>query len=240
VAENVETVTRVTNLSWAHHREVAALEPVEQEAFLAKAVEHNWSTRDLKQAVRLFKTALRIGKHANEADDLADTGVYQVLYVDPPWQYEYAESSTRAIENNYPTMTLDEIKALEVPAAPDAVLFLWATSPKLSESIEVMEAWGFEYRTCMVWVKDQIGMGYYARQRHELLLIGKRGELPVPPPSDRPDSVVEAPRTEHSAKPERFAELIEDMYPDFSKAELFCRGEPRDGWFGWGNQAVNA
>ncbi len=62
-------------------------------------------------------------------------------------------------------------------AADDSVLFMWATSPKLREAMQVVEAWGFDYKTCMVWVKDKIGMGYYARQQHELLLIAKRGDI---------------------------------------------------------------
>ena len=109
-------------------------------------------------------------------------------------------------------MTLDEIKALTIPSADDAVIFLWVTSPKLAEGLEVMDAWGFSYRTSMVWVKDRIGMGYYARQQHEFLLIGRRGSLPVPDPEDRPASVVTAARGEHSAKPDEFYDLIERMY----------------------------
>jgi N6-adenosine-specific RNA methylase IME4 len=115
-------------------------------------------------------------------------------------------------------------------------MFMWATSPLLPLALEVMEAWGFSYRTCMVWVKDKIGMGYYARQRHELLLIGRRGNLPVPEPANRPDSVHQAPRTEHSKKPHLFYDLIEAMYPHMPKVELFAR-RPREGWAAWGNQA---
>ena len=86
-----------------------------------------------------------------------------------------------------------------------------------------MAAWGFEYRTALVWVKDQIGMGYHVRQRHELLRIGKRGELPVPAPADRPDSVIAAPRGRHSEKPEIVYALIERMYPHLARVELFAR-----------------
>jgi N6-adenosine-specific RNA methylase IME4 len=88
----------------------------------------------------------------------------------------------------------------------------------------------------MVWVKDRIGMGYYARQRHELLLIGRRGDIAVPDPEDRPDSVIEAPRLEHSAKPEEAYAAIVRMYPDLPRIELFARGA-RDGWAVWGNEA---
>lgn len=173
------------------------------------------------------------------ASDLPTGQLYPVIYADPPWRYEHVKTENRAIENQYPTMDLDEICALDVSglATEDAVLFLWATSPKLAESMRVVESWGFTYRTCMVWVKDQIGMGYYARQQHELLLIAARGELPTPEPANRPSSVVNAPRAEHSAKPNVFYALIERMYPDIPKIELFSRA-PREGWAAWGNQVA--
>ncbi len=241
VSSRIEASRRREVLSFSHHKEVAALDPADQDDLLDLAEKEAWTRDDLRQAVRRLKTAKRIGKAAGEAADLSASGVFQVLYVDPPWRYEDAEP-TRAIENNYPTMTLDEIKALEPPAADDSVLLMWATSPKLAEALEVVEAWGFEYRTCMAWVKadpetgkQHVGMGYYARQQHELLLIAKRGDLPVPAENTRPPSVVTAPRTQHSAKPERFYELIEAMYPDFTRVEMFARLN-RTGWHAWGNQ----
>ena len=164
------------------------------------------------------------------------TGRYGVVYADPPWRYEHAEADNREIENQYPTMGLDEIKALDVPAADDCVLFLWATSPKLAEAMDVVEAWGFSYRTCAVWVKDRIGMGYYFRQRHELLLVAARGRPGTPATADRVDSVFEAPRGTHSAKPVSVREAIEVMYPGHPKIELFAREAPA-GWAVWGHEA---
>jgi N6-adenosine-specific RNA methylase IME4 len=105
--------------------------------------------------------------------------------------------------------------------------------------MKVIESWGFTYRTCMVWVKDKIGMGYYARQQHELLLIAMKGSPRVPAPKNRPSSVVNAPRSAHSKKPDLFYELIERMYPRARKVELFCRS-PRDGWTAWGNEIRGA
>jgi len=165
-------------------------------------------------------------------------GTYPVIYADPPWRYDVVESESRAIENHYPTMSNEDIYALPIQplCTDDAVLFLWATSPKLAEAMQVVAAWGFNYKTCMVWVKDKIGMGYYARQQHELLLIATRGAPPTPAPADRPSSVVNATRDAHSAKPTEFYELIERMYPGLPKIELFCRS-PRDGWSAWGNQS---
>lgn len=195
------------------------------------------------EAIKQHQKEKRQEAKAQEVAKIAETpvldldliGTYDVVYCDPPWRYEQAEP-TRAIENHYPTMSLDELKAMIVPGAPDSVLFMWATSPKLAEALELMVAWGYEYRTNLVWVKHAIGMGYYARQRHELLLIGRRGRLPVPDPEDRPDSVIEAPRTRHSAKPDEGYEVIERMYPTRSRVELFAR-QRRDGWASWGNQA---
>ncbi len=195
---------------------------------------------EAKKQIRQREKAERVAEIASrEPAPLQAEGTFSVLYVDPPWRYEHAEP-TRAIENHYPTMSLDEIKAMDVPADDDAVLFLWAPSPKLAEAMQVLDAWGFGYRTCMVWVKDRIGMGYYARQRHELLLIAKRGNFPVPDPEDRPDSVIEAALGQHSAKPDVVYEVIERMYPTVErKVELFAR-RPRDGWAAWGNQAAVA
>ncbi|MDD3586197.1 MAG: MT-A70 family methyltransferase [Thermoguttaceae bacterium] len=164
-------------------------------------------------------------------------GTFAVIYADPPWQYDSSESDSRAIENQYPTMTLDEIGSLDVPgiAHDDAVLFLWTTSPKLQEAFQVLDAWGFTYRTCAVWDKEKMGMGYYFRQQHELLLVATKGKLPTPLPETRPPSVIRFPRGEHSQKPDVVYLMIEEMYPDLPKIELFCRS-PREGWTAWGNQ----
>ena len=117
----------------------------------------------------------------------------------------------------------------------DAILFLWVTTPMLKKGLRVLEAWGFDYRTAMVWVKPSIGPGQWVRQRHEHLLIGVKGKIPTPEGSNRPDSVIEAPRHEHSKKPDIVYEIIEEMYPKLPKVELFSR-QSRDGWVVWGNE----
>jgi len=162
-----------------------------------------------------------------------------VLLADPPWQYEHCEDEDgRAIERQYPTLSLDKICAwpIDKVCTADAVLFLWVTTPKLAEGLRVVESWGFTYRTGAVWIKDRIGMGYYFRQRHELLLVATRGSVATPAPSDRPDSVIEAKRLKHSAKPGVLYEMIERMYPRLTKGELFAR-QAREGWLRWGFEA---
>jgi N6-adenosine-specific RNA methylase IME4 len=133
-------------------------------------------------------------------------------------------------------MTTEAIKALRVPAADDCVLFLWATVPMLPEAIDVMKAWGFTYKSAIAWVKDKAGTGYWVRGQCELLLIGTRGNVPVPVPGEQPPAIIEAPRGRHSEKPAIFAEHIERLFPNTPKLEMFAR-KARPGWDVWGNEA---
>lgn len=225
-----------TGRTYANHkRTLAKAERVAPDT-VAKAERGEVTMREVAKAVRQAEKAERVQQIQSRPPASLDGGPWPVIYADPPWRYDDAEP-TRAIENHYPTMTVEAICGLTPPAADDAVLFLWATSPKLVEAMAVMNAWGFTYRTCMVWVKDRIGMGYYARQRHELLLIGRRGKLPTPEPSLRPDSVVEAPLGRHSEKPAIVAETIVSMYPHLPRVEMFARTS-RDGWDVWGNEVA--
>jgi len=163
------------------------------------------------------------------------TDQYNVIYADPPWKYEFTMTYSRDITNHYPVMDLEEIKTLKVPSSKDAILFLWTTVTKLEESLEVLNAWGFTYRTHMVWVKDKIGMGYWFRGKHELLLLGVKGSFRTPDSSILRPSVIEAPRTEHSAKPHAIYEIIESYFPDGKYLELFSRNK-RENWTMWGNE----
>jgi len=164
---------------------------------------------------------------------------YGVVYADPPWSFKPYSVETgmdRAADNHYPTMDTAAIRALEVPAADDAVLFLWATSPMLLEALEVLLAWGFVYKSHFVWEKDKIGTGYWNRNKHELLLVGTRGSIPAPAPGEQYESLIKAPRGAHSAKPFTFREMIEEMFPTLPRIELFAR-ERFEGWDAWGNEA---
>lgn len=223
-------VSKFHSLQW---RRMAQVDEQDFELWVKELLE----TGDMSGAGLLRLWASLNGSDPANTPPLPD-GKFSLIYGDPPWKYEHAKSENRAIETNYQTMTLDEICGLRVLgiAADDCVLFLWATSPKLAEAMEVIESWGFTYRTCMVWVKDKIGMGYYARQQHELLLIAARGSLPVPLPKNRPSSIIEAPRLRHSEKPKEIYKLIETMYPKSAKIELFSRA-PQDGWETWGHES---
>jgi len=161
---------------------------------------------------------------------------YDVIYADPPWRYDSGTTTPkRQIEKHYPTMELNDIKELEIPIANNAVLFLWTPAPKLQEALEVLNSWGFNYRSCAVWDKENLGMGHWFRIQHELLLVGRKGSMPVPTPSARPRSVIRQKRTKHSEKPPIVHQIIEAMYPEGRYLELFARKE-YPGWATWGNE----
>lgn len=155
---------------------------------------------------------------------------------DPPWRYDFAETDNRQIENQYPSATVEEICDMAPKTQPDAVLFLWATVAKLTEAFEVMDAWGFEYKTSAVWDKEKIGMGYWFRGQHELLLVGTKGKFSPPEQEARVSSVFREPRGKHSAKPSCVYEWIEKAFPAAVKLEMFCRN-PRAGWQVQGNES---
>jgi len=167
-----------------------------------------------------------------------DTGgkLYGVLLIDLPWYYETWSDRVRgrSAENHYRTLPLEQIKALRIPAAKDAALYLWAINSMLDIAIDVLRHdLGFTYKSKMTWVKPSVGLGKCFRNRDEILLYGTRGRLPRL--AYRPDSVIEAPRGRHSEKPAAFAEAIEKMYPTLSRIELFARVR-REGWDSWGDQ----
>ena len=120
------------------------------------------------------------------------------------------------------------------------MLFLWVVNSMLAEGLDVLTWWGFEFQTHFVWVKDQFGLGHWNRTQHELLLIGRRGRFHLPKTDRRASSVIQGKRGRHSEKPESSYELIERMFPEGKKLELFRRGPARPGWDSWGNQAEPA
>ena len=164
----------------------------------------------------------------------AACSAFGVIYADPPWRYENGTPG-REIERHYPTMSDEEICALQVPAAKDAILYLWAVAPRLDAGFRVMEAWGFRYKTCAVWDKVKVGMGFWWRGQHEILMVGTRGNVSPPPQPLRKPSVIRCPRGRHSAKPEQVRDWIAEWYPDVPRLEIFSRLK-RPGWEVFGNQ----
>lgn len=167
-------------------------------------------------------------------DGLVDSGQqFGVIYADPPWQY--GNQGTRAAtDNHYPTMPLDDICALPVQslAAEQSHLHLWTTNAFLFDAQRVIEAWGFTYKSVLVWVKPQMGIGNYWRVSHEFLLLGVRGGCSFRERNHM--SWLETERTKHSAKPEQVRTMIESVSPE-PRLEMFAR-VATPGWTVWGNE----
>lgn len=175
-------------------------------------------------------------------DIFTTTNRYGIIYADPPWSYQDKKKNRGGAEKHYRTMKLEDLKALPVPklCADDSILFMWATFPKLEEALELMEAWGFKYRTVgFTWVKRNKrvpswfwGMGSWTRSNAEVCLIGIKGK---PQRIGKGvHSVLDSPLRGHSQKPEEARERILELMGDLPRIELFSR-EHVDGWSSWGH-----
>jgi N6-adenosine-specific RNA methylase IME4 len=185
---------------------------------------------------RILKTAKQI--HPSEPVRTNAQGVYGALVIDPPWRY--SNVATRgAAEDHYPTMSIPELLKLPEVCGPlaesiDSHAYLWTTAGMLREAFDLLRAWGYTYKTNLVWVKPQIGMGNYFRISHEHILFGVRGTSGRT--RDRSlRSWFEAPRERHSRKPLAFYDLVEKASPG-PYLDVFAR-DRRFGWDVWGNEA---
>jgi N6-adenosine-specific RNA methylase IME4 len=157
---------------------------------------------------------------------------YCTILADPPW--DILQSGPRGANQHYPLMSVTDICALQVAglAEEDAHLWLWVTNAGLHAGKQVMEAWGFSYRSCLTWIKPRIGLGTYLRNQTEHLLLGVRGTAPIRFRAQ--GSWFYAPVQEHSRKPEEQYAIIERCSPG-PYLELFARRRHL-GWHVWGNE----
>lgn len=173
---------------------------------------------------------------------------FKTILADPPWQFQNRTGKMAPEHkrlNRYPTMRLEEIKALPVNevAQENSHLYLWVPNALLPEGLEVMKAWGFQYKTNIIWEKvrkdggpDGRGVGFYFRNVTEMLLFGVRGaNIRTLSPARTQVNLIRSQKREHSRKPDEMIKLIEACSPG-PYLELFARGE-REGWTLWGNQA---
>jgi N6-adenosine-specific RNA methylase IME4 len=239
VAESIEFSTRVENVSWSHHRLVAALDKEEQARWLARAEKNKWSVKDLKHHITKQKRDDKHRSIAGAAVASSVKGSFPLIYADPPWVFDtYSwKGKENSPDKHYPTLDDEAIMAFEVDgravpdlAYKDAALYLWCTSSNIVRALAVMEAWGFAYKTHAVWDKERTGMGYVFLNQHEVLLYGTRGGIPAPLAIR--SSIFKYPRQEHSKKPDEVRLALEEMYPHFdepTRIEMFARG-PVEGW----------
>lgn len=236
-------------LSYSHHAILQGLDQEKAEARLDLAeritIETGKapSTREFTQLVKRDRRETRevaLAASTAKASEILGEQLYSVILADPPWRFEVRSRETgldRAAANHYPVMTTDDIAAMEIPAAKNCILFLWATNPMLRDALRVMEAWGFEYKANVAWIKPNGGTGYWFSSAHELLLLGVRGEVPAPAPGLQRLSWFQANRGRHSEKPDCVYTIIEGMFPNQPKLEMFSRKE-REGWSRHGNELL--
>lgn len=232
------------SLTESHRCELLARVPAEQfDAYIAlasaagKAVTADEVVRQVVKRGRRATVSEAAESPTMQTHDLAALTAqgmkFGTVLADPPWRY--GNQSTRgATSDHYVGMSVDEIAALPIAslAADRAHLHLWTTNAFLFDAPRIMAAWGFDYRSCFVWVKPSIGMGNYWRVSHEFLLLGVRGSCPFADRSLR--SWGEFSRGAHSAKPEEIRHLIEKASPG-PRLELFGR-RCAPGWVVWGNE----
>ena len=173
---------------------------------------------------------------------------FSTIYSDPPWRFQNRTGKVAPEHkrlNRYDTMDLEAIKAMPVSqiAADKSHLYLWVPNALLPDGLEVMKAWGFEYKGNIVWEKvrkdgqpDGRGVGFYFRNVTEILLFGIRGENNrTLAPARSQVNLIRTQKREHSRKPDEIIPIIENCSPG-PFIELFARGD-REGWAMWGNQA---
>lgn len=178
---------------------------------------------------------------------------YDIIYADPPWQYNTYDLEKRKAsgattsglaQHHYNVMTLADIKKLPISSISkkDSVLCMWTTYPCLPEALEVIDAWGFKYTTCLfTWVKTNrksggyfMGLGHYTRANAEICLFAKRGKG-LKRVVSNVSQIVESPLTEHSKKPDEVADRIKTLFGEKNRIELFARRE-YPGFDCWGNE----
>ena len=231
VSSGTLDVANATGLAKLEVPAVKSILSLDEAEMLRRAKEIRKQMRDGKRQERLASIE---AKRKNSLPMDPNGERYSVIYADPPWDYLPEE------ELGYPTMPLADICNMPVNqrAADDAALFLWCPAGQLPAALKVIEAWGFTYKTHAVWDKERPGTGGYFQSQHELLLLATRGNLPEVPLNRRPASIFREIRRKPSQKPNAAYVLIEGMYPELNRLELFCRGKPREDWAGWGNECI--
>jgi N6-adenosine-specific RNA methylase IME4 len=183
---------------------------------------------------------------AIDFSELKDSGKFGTILADPPWLFanrtgKMAPEHKRLFR--YQTMTNEEIMALPVEglALPKSHLYLWVPNALVELGLQVMKAWGFTYKTNIIWYKirkdggpDRRGVGFYFRNVTEVVLFGVKGGLRTLAPGRRMPNIILSQKREHSRKPEELYPVIEQCSPG-PFLELFCR-HARPGWTAWGNE----
>jgi N6-adenosine-specific RNA methylase IME4 len=225
-------------------QQIAAVPEEVFEAYIAEGKEkesHELTTSGLRTSAKFARRDEQAEEIKAEPAALPE-GPFRVIVADPPWPYALRRPTVNDARGypDYAGMALADIEALPIQdlAADDAVLWLWTTNAFLKEGFNVLEAWGFKYRTTLTWVKNRIGLGDWLRGQTEHCLFASRGK-PVITLKAQSTALV-ADVLDHSRKPDQFYALVESLCPTppSGKIDIFAR-QPREGWRVWGHE-VNA
>lgn len=215
---------------------VAAAEAEPDNAKIRKLVETMDRTGRVDGPYRRLANMRQAEAIRAEPPPLPSRGPYRVIVADPPWPYELdADDPTERGVRPYPTMSIAAICAMDVAgiAHDDCILWLWTTSYHMREAFRVLDAWDFEPKTILTWVKDRMGYGAWLREQTEHCIVATRGK-PVVELTNQ-STVLHAPMRGHSEKPVEFFATVERLCPAPRYAELFARRR-REGWDGHGDQ----
>lgn len=164
---------------------------------------------------------------------------YGAILADPPWRFQNwsSKGEKKNAKRHYQTMSLEELRGLELPAADNCALLMWIIDTHMPDALELIKAWGFTYKTvAFVWVKPSIGLGYWSRKQAELCLLATKGKPKRLNLSGGVRQLIEAPRREHSRKPDDIYERIEQLVAG-PYLEMFAR-QSWPGWDAWGAETT--
>lgn len=160
---------------------------------------------------------------------------YDVIVVDPPWPYGTSyDPDDRRIASPYPEMSIEKIKDLKLPATENCILWLWTTNAFLHDAFHILEAWGFEPKTLLTWVKTKIGIGVWLRGQTEHCILAVRGQPLIDLTNQ--STVLFTDTSQHSKKPGEFYNLVESLCIGW-KLNYFAR-EKREGWDTYGTHEI--
>ena len=241
-AENLipeaKSILREKEITQTEATLLAKEEPAQQKRIIK--ILQDGKVETVNQAYKEIKNIEKKIKFEKQIEDIRTTAVemptgkYQCIVLDPPWSYGTKYSATgRRVANPYPEMSQDELKELEILSEDDSIIFLWTTQRFIWDAKELLEHWGFNYRSMIVWDKEQMGMGDLLRMQCEFCLVGIKGKPLLNNPNNIRD-IIREPRREHSRKPESFYEIVNTLCVG-SKIEYFSRTE-REGWKSFGNE----
>ena len=235
----VDTQKEIAKIAGVSHDTIAKVKKIEAVASPEVKKQLRNSEISINQAYQQIKNEERKADlqrqiaEIEESQPLVPDGLFDVIVMDPPWAYGTGyDAAGRRCANPYPEMTQNELKAIEIPASENSVLFLWTTHKFIWDAKELLDTWGFEYRNMIVWDKKVMGMGNLFRMRCEFCRVGIKGK-PLFRDAHNLEDIISEQRREHSRKPEAFYEMVNSLCVG-RKLDYFSRTK-RDGWEVFGN-----